>query len=285
MELYIKFFFIFVIGTVFGSYINATALRFSQYIEKWYDEVDEKNYGFFENLIGELKLLKKTIYPIRSECPACKRQLKWYHNIPVVSYLFLKGKCFYCKTKIPIIYLFSELFLGVISVYLYYHLTLIDMSLIPTISLFIATYILYFGIVVDIKTRFIPDISIYFSAPFFLIFSLYYNNFNFQYIIQILGIGIVGYNIIKYLTIFIYKKTGKIYIGLADIKLLVIFGSVLGGIKILYLLFLASYISLPFFIINYIRKKETVLDFGIYLYIAFYIVLFYYQDIYNFLIQ
>ena len=40
----------------------------------------------------------------RSFCPKCKNQLKWYHNIPILSWLFLKGKCSFCHEKISIQY-------------------------------------------------------------------------------------------------------------------------------------------------------------------------------------
>ena len=51
----------------------------------------------------------KTTYP-SSFCSTCKKSLKWYMNIPIISYIFLKGKCAYCKKKIGFIYFLCELF-------------------------------------------------------------------------------------------------------------------------------------------------------------------------------
>ncbi len=48
----------------------------------------------------------------RSACKSCKTQLKFYHLIPVVSFIFLQGKCFFCKTKIPLSLFVGEILLG-----------------------------------------------------------------------------------------------------------------------------------------------------------------------------
>ena len=49
-----------------------------------------------------------------SFCPNCKKSLKWYMNIPLLSYIFLKGKCAYCKEKISITYFLIELTTGIL---------------------------------------------------------------------------------------------------------------------------------------------------------------------------
>ena len=70
-------FFVTIIGAVIGSFLNVVALR---------------------GLSGESIVLPP------SKCPICHNKLKWYHNIPVLSYLFLQGKCGFCKTPISIQY-------------------------------------------------------------------------------------------------------------------------------------------------------------------------------------
>ena len=66
--------FIFIIGLCVGSFMNVVILR----------TVSEESI----------------VFP-GSKCPKCQTPLKWYHNIPVFSYLFLRGKCGFCKEKWP----------------------------------------------------------------------------------------------------------------------------------------------------------------------------------------
>ena len=65
--------FSFILGAVFGSFLNVLIIRLPQ----------------------NLSYVKP-----RSYCPKCNHQISWYHNIPIFSYIFLKGKCAYCKDKI-----------------------------------------------------------------------------------------------------------------------------------------------------------------------------------------
>jgi leader peptidase (prepilin peptidase)/N-methyltransferase len=65
-------------------------------------------FGSFLNLLIHRLPKKENIFLPASHCPECNTHLKWYHNIPIVSYLVLDGKCSYCKTKIPKRYLLVE---------------------------------------------------------------------------------------------------------------------------------------------------------------------------------
>ena len=69
-------------------------------------------FGSFFNVVG-LRIPKKQsiVYP-NSHCPRCQHELAWYENIPVVSYLFLRGKCHHCHMKISPIYPVFELITG-----------------------------------------------------------------------------------------------------------------------------------------------------------------------------
>ena len=84
--------FIFIIGLVIGSFLNVVILR----------TVSEESI----------------VFPA-SKCPKCQTPLKWYHNIPVLSYIFLRGKCAFCKEHISIQYPLVELLTGVLFVSLF----------------------------------------------------------------------------------------------------------------------------------------------------------------------
>jgi len=89
LELYDLFpwFGAFLLGAVIGSFLNVLILRLPQ---------------------GQ-----SVVYP-SSHCPRCKQPLKWWHNIPILSWLLLRGRCFYCKEPISIQYPLIELATGLL---------------------------------------------------------------------------------------------------------------------------------------------------------------------------
>jgi leader peptidase (prepilin peptidase)/N-methyltransferase len=92
---YIYLIFSFLLGLVLASFLNAQMYRWQK----------------------EFKLKKLLTQP--SQCEKCGKKLKWYELIPVISYIFQKGVCGKCKTKISIYHPISELFLGISFVTLY----------------------------------------------------------------------------------------------------------------------------------------------------------------------
>ena len=94
--IYVYLTFSFLIGLVIASFLNAQMYR-------W-----EKGYKF------------KKLLTTPSQCEKCKKRLKWYELIPVFSYIFQKGVCGKCKTKISIYHPLSEFFLAVSFTTLYY---------------------------------------------------------------------------------------------------------------------------------------------------------------------
>ncbi|MEQ1536704.1 MAG: prepilin peptidase, partial [Burkholderiaceae bacterium] len=84
-----------IIGLLVGSFLNVVIYRLPKMMEKqWAEEVAEFKG---ETLADEAAF--NLMLP-RSKCPKCAHQIKWYENIPVLSYLFLRGKCSACKTAI-----------------------------------------------------------------------------------------------------------------------------------------------------------------------------------------
>lgn len=84
--------FIFVIGLIVGSFLNVVILR----------TVSEESI----------------VFP-GSKCPKCQTPLKWYHNIPVLSYIFLRGKCAFCHEKISWQYPLVELLTGLVFILMF----------------------------------------------------------------------------------------------------------------------------------------------------------------------
>lgn len=105
-------FYIFIIGLCIGSFLNVAILR---------------------GLSGENMVFE------RSRCPKCKNQLKWYMNIPLLSYIFLRGKCAFCHEKISIQYPVVELIVGLLFLvcYLSFGLTLKTLFVCCILSIFV----------------------------------------------------------------------------------------------------------------------------------------------------
>jgi leader peptidase (prepilin peptidase)/N-methyltransferase len=101
-----------VIGLLIGSFLNVVIYRLPKMMERqWAAEVAEfKGETLPDGAAFNLMLP-------RSNCPKCAHQIKWYENIPVLSYLFLRGKCSACKTSISFRYPMIELVTGALFFY------------------------------------------------------------------------------------------------------------------------------------------------------------------------
>ena len=110
-------------------------------------------FGSFLNVcIYRLRLGLSVVTP-RSACPGCKRPIAFYDNLPVVSWLLLRGRCRNCKTKIAVRYLLVELLTGVLFLgcYAYFGLTL------ATLKYCIFGFLLLGLIFTDAETKLLPD--------------------------------------------------------------------------------------------------------------------------------
>jgi leader peptidase (prepilin peptidase)/N-methyltransferase len=106
-------------GMIIGSFLNVVIYRIPQKINYDYYEFLKTEGYINENKVKQNNLLKN------SSCPICNKKIKWYHNIPIFSYLYLKGECAYCHTKIRVQYIIVEIIatLTIVSAYSLFGLT------------------------------------------------------------------------------------------------------------------------------------------------------------------
>jgi leader peptidase (prepilin peptidase)/N-methyltransferase len=105
-----------VLGLLIGSFLNVVIYRMPKMLEQqWAAE-----YAEFAGDAAEEKPTFNLMLP-RSHCQQCGHQIRWYENIPVLSYLFLKGKCSACQTSISIRYPLVELAVGALFVFCIWH--------------------------------------------------------------------------------------------------------------------------------------------------------------------
>ena len=207
----------------------------------------------------------------RSACPECGHQIKAYENIPVISYLFLGGKCSQCKTSISIRYPLVELATGILFGLCAYTFGYTG----ATIFACLMSCILVSLTMIDIDTKLLPDTLVY-----VLLWSgLFANSMG---IFTNLNAAVFG-AIIGYLSLWsifwLFKLlTGKEGMGYGDFKLFAALGAWFGWTALLDIILLASVVGALFGIILLkvqSKGRDTQIPFGPYLALGGLIYLFF----------
>lgn len=224
---------VFVIGLLVGSFLNVVIYRLpvmmnlgwkkecQEYLDL--EPTDENNEPF--NLMVPL-----------SRCPGCSAAIKPYQNIPVISFLMLKGKCAACDNPISLRYPIIEAFTGILSAIVAWHFGYcIEMlfALILTWSLLALSFI-------DIDHQLLPDtivLPMLWLGLFLSLFSIYTDTHS-----SIIG-AIAGY-LSLWIVFQLFKLiTGKEGMGFGDFKLLSLFGAWLGWQYLTLIILLSSLVG------------------------------------------
>ncbi len=208
-----------VLGLVIGSFLNVVILRVP------------KN--------------ESILFPA-SHCPKCNSKLKFYHNIPVLSWIFLGGKCAYCKEKISIQYPLIELGTSIIFLIAY----LKSGDIIQGIILGLLFSLLFALSIIDLRYKAVPDL-ISFPALFLSFFA---RDFLISFNDALLFAG--GFTLLRMIVSWIVKKEAM---GEADIIIAAIIGATVGINLGLSAIYIAAVIALPAFLL--VGKKGFQLPF------------------------
>ena len=192
----------------------------------------------------------------RSYCPSCNKQIRWFDNIPLLSFIFLKAKCRHCSAQIDLNYFLVELISALNFVLIFY---LFGFSL-TTILFFILSICFIIIFFIDMKHFIIPN-ELTFTLMiigFIKSFDPYLNQYLFpNYLNSLIG-GVMGYSIIWFI-IFAYKKLrNKEGMGLGDAKLLSAIGFWFGWISIPFILFFSSFVALIFAVPGLLNKSKNM---------------------------
>ena len=189
--------------------------------------------GSFLNVcIYRLPEAQSIIHP-RSSCPKCRNPIRFYDNIPIISYVFLRGQCRHCGTKIALRYPMVELLTGCFALGTYLKFGPTWASLIYFV--FIAALIVITFI--DLDHRIIPNVITLPGIPIFVAASLLIPDLSL--IDSLIGVIAGGGSLL--MVAWIYKLiTHKDGMGLGDIKLLAMIGALVGWQGILMTIFVAS---------------------------------------------
>ena len=240
---------VFILGLVLGSFANVCIYRMPR----------------------NLSIVKPN-----SHCTNCNNFIKWYDNIPILSYIILKGKCRKCGSKISFIYPAIELICGLLFLSMYF-LFGFSYILIPFCLLVFCLLVIT---VIDFDFQIIPD-----EISFFLIIlGLLISPFNiilgdtvlYRILNSFLGFLAGGGSL---LLVAIVGKWifGKDAMGGGDIKIMAGVGAFIGWDKVLFSIFIAcllgSIVGIYMILLKKIGRKQEI-PFGPYLAISSFIVLF-----------
>ena len=191
--------------------------------------------------------------PLGSTCIHCKHRIKWHENIPVFSYLFLKGKCSNCSKPISIVYPLVELTTALVTLLLYMNYSP-NWELIVTIALFYTLIVLSF---IDLKYKAVPDYLLIIAVILAVIVGDLID-------ILIFAGGFVLLELV--ITFYIQNVKAKITknkdletqsaLGEGDIPIAGVIGGLLGLHLGISAIFLAAVLGLLLSIYNLLSKKE-----------------------------
>ena len=218
----------FILGAVIGSFLNVCIYRIPA---------------------GE------SVVTPRSRCPHCLTTIRWYHNLPVVSWILLKGRCAYCGAPFSIRYPLVEALTGILFALFFYRFGVHQATLVAWLLAALLVTISF----IDLDHQIIPDVISLPGIPlgFFCSFALPWLSWQSSLLGILLGGGILlaialGY---EWLT----KQEGM---GLGDVKLLAMLGAFLGAAAILPIIFLASImgtaVGVPLMLIKRAGRKLAI---------------------------
>jgi len=256
-----------MLGMCIGSFLNVVIYRLPKMMQQdWHEQccelLDIKN----ENVTEQQKV--NLIFP-GSSCQSCQHKITALENIPVISYLFLKGRCSSCKVKISLQYPIIEMFTGLVTAYVAWHF---GFSLQTLCAVFL-TWALICMSMIDLEHSLLPDditlpfIWLGLACNIFGIFTDIYSS--------LIG-AMLGYGILWIIFMSFKATTGKEGMGYGDFKLLALLGAWMGWQYLPLIILLssitASIIGLAMIIFKG-RDKAAAFPFGPYLAIAGWVTL------------
>ncbi|MGZ5050005.1 MAG: prepilin peptidase [Methylobacter sp.] len=257
-----------LIGLLVGSFLNVVIYRLPIMMQRtWRKECTE-----YLQLAAEAEQTDEEpfnlVFPL-SRCPACNAPIKPYQNIPVISYVFLKGKCATCGNNISLRYPIIEALTAIVSAVVAWHFGYSPQAGFALLL----TWALVALIFIDIDHQLLPD-SITLPMLWLGICLSLFNLFTDAHA-SIIG-TVAGY--LALWTVFHLFKlaTGKEGMGYGDFKLLALFGAWLGWQYLPVIILLSSLVGavIGLGMIVFARHDHNVpIPFGPYLAIAGWIAL------------
>lgn len=244
--------------------------------------------GSFLNVLVDRLPHGESIIKKRSYCDHCKKTLRWYELIPVLSYTVFNGKCPRCHKKISIMYPLGEILGGLFFVLVAFAIGIENLMTIQSTFLLQFFYLLFIAgclqaiFFTDVKYGIIPDAIVYPASAVALLYTAFFSPlFLWTHILCAVGAFVF------FLVLFLVTK-GK-GMGLGDVKLVFLMGLFLGFPQIavaLYIAFLAgSVVAIALVLFRKRRFIGGTIPFGPFLVIGTGISYFFSSEIIRFIIH
>lgn len=202
--------YVFIYSALFGSFLNVVIYRLPRQIDMVFKS---------------------------SSCPQCSHKIRWYELFPIFSFLFMRGKCSACKTKISWRYPITELLTALMGLYLAPPTWTFD-NIIMFSFYFITFSIFICHFQIDLEHKILPDLLNLLLFSLFLSYAVIYSDWKFW-----LAGGLIGLLFPLTVTWIFYLLRGQVGLGGGDIKLFGILGIFLGTEMILKNIFLSCFLG------------------------------------------
>ncbi len=243
MESWFYYVFLFMVGTVVGSFLNVCIVRIPE---------------------------GKSVISPPSSCPKCGQRIRFYDNIPIISFLVLRGKCRDCGERISPVYPLVEFTTGIAFVGIYlsngFSLDFIRNGFLISVLIAIS--------VIDLKYYIIPNKIVYPGLTIGLVLSTIKGLNQLRDSILGMGIGVGALILISLLGRVIFRKESM---GMGDVKLAGLIGLFLGWKGVLLSLYAASIVGAIFGIGLMVfagRKRDSMIPFGPFIAVGSVVVMF-----------
>lgn len=263
-----------LLGLCVGSFLNVVICRLPAMLERdW--RIQCHDYLELDDAKIDDQLQYLTLSKPDSTCPHCGHKIRAWENIPVLSYLFLKGKCSSCSSTISFRYPAIELLTGVLSVVVALQF---GISL-ATFGALLLTWTLIALTLIDYDKQLLPDdltLPLLWLGLFFSFFDVFTNTQS-----SLVG-AMLGYMILWSVFHIFKMVTGKEGMGFGDFKLLAALGAWLGWELLPQIILMSSLVGAItgiFMLITGLTKRQQPIPFGPYLAAAGWIALIWGHDI------
>jgi len=252
-----------------GSFLNVVIHRIPVMMQReWQAQLDDND----ESLQTPYNLVVPG-----SSCPNCQHNIRWYENIPLLSYLFLRGRCSQCKTGISIRYPLVELSTALICTYGVYHFGFNEIG----VAFALLSFVLVSLIMIDFDHQLLPDRL---TLPL-LWLGLLVNSYSVFTTLHLAVFGAAaGYMALWTVYQGFRLLTGKEGMGYGDFKLLAALGAWAGADQLPLIIFLSALIGAVLGILMMAlgrHNREQPMPFGPFLALAGWVALLWGDQITN----
>ncbi len=250
----------FILGLAIGSFLNVVVYRLKT----------------AENIVWE-----------RSHCPHCKKIIRWYDNIPLISFILLKFRCRYCKQKISLQYPLVEFFTGAIFTFIgwRYFVAADPMTWVATLYYLGIVSFLIAIFVYDWLNMEIPGLVLWPAVGWAIVFNLIfdYSKLGNTNVFDLHIYSAVLAALVAFLFFFILSAASREkWMGMGDAFLAILVGLVTGWPQVLLALILSFFIGAVVGIILILAKKKKMksqIPFAPFLVLGTLIAMFFYVPI------